>query len=233
MRSIGLACCLVCATVPFAAAQEARPAAGETETAFWRAPRVELDLRSLAPAPVELVAGPDRTRDFALLQIGDVVPSPDVKIGAAYMPNDDTGYRLVPGGLKVGALPYGDRTYKITKLDAPFAGLPLLQTKNGHKSVLDGRFSVVVAAAQPCLVFVALSQGCLETYKEHGTPAWLQEFAPTGHKLATDNASYLVFVKKAAAGRIAFGPPCSSSSSMYFAFFATDKQEEPTRRTIE
>ena len=232
MRSICLACCLVCATVPFAAAQEAKPAADEPKTAFWLAPKAELDLRSLAPASVELVASPDRTRAFALLQIGDSVPSPDYKTSATYnMPNQDTGYRLVPGGLKVGAPPYGDRTYKISKLDAPFAGLPLLQTKMGHKSVLDGRFSVVVAAAQPCLVFVALDERCLETYKAHGIPAWLQEFAPTGHKLTTDepimterDASYLVFIKKAAAGRITFGPPCSSKgTTMYFAFFATDK----------
>jgi hypothetical protein len=221
----------VCATVPFAAAQEAKPAADEPKTAFWLAPKVELDLRGLAPAPVELVAGPDRTRPFALLQIGNIVPSPDYKSAGPYVPDDDKGYRLVPGGLKVATPPYGDRTYKISKLDAPFAGLPLLQTKMGHKSVLDGRFSVVVAAAQPCLVFVALDERCLEIYEAHGAPAWLQEFAPTGHKLNTDepgmaedNASYLVFVKKAAAGRITFGPPCTSSgTTMYFAFFATDK----------
>jgi hypothetical protein len=129
----------------------------------------------------------------------------------------------------VGTPPFGDRTYKINKLDAPFAGLPLLQTRMGNKSVLDGRFSVVVAAAQPCLAFVALDERCLETFKAHGAPAWLQEFAPTGHKLTTDeprmtedNASYLVFVKKSAAGRITFGPPCSSTT-MYFAFFASAK----------
>jgi hypothetical protein len=228
MRSIGLAWCLVCASVPFASAQEAKRETEKAAPPFWLLPKTDLDLRSLAPAPVQLVAGPDRTRPFALLQIGDQVPSADY--GASNQ-QEDTGYRVVPGGLKVGAGPYGDRRIKIEKLPAGFSGLTLLQTKMGHKFVLDGRFSVVVSTAEPCLVFVALDERALETYKEHGVPAWLQEFTPTGHKLATDdffmardNSSYRLFVKKAPAGRIVFGPPCMGEvMAMYFAFFATAK----------
>ena len=111
-------------------------------------------------------------------------------------------------------------------------GLPLLQTKMQHKAVLDGRFAVLLSAAKPCWVFVAVDERAFEIYKEHGVPAWLQEFTPTGHRLATDtghgreNAGYQVFVKKASAGRIALGPPCNwvaSANTMYFAFFAEAK----------
>ena len=131
-----------------------------------------------------------------------------------FIQNEDAGYRLVAGGLKEGARPYGDRKYKIQNLDAKFSGLTLLQTRMGHKAILDGRYSVVVAVAKPSYVFVAIDDRALETYKKHGVPSWLQEFAPTGRKVVTDDplmanvgASYLVFVRKAPSGRIAFGPP--------------------------
>src|SRR5436309_14942001 len=116
MRSTCLLCCLVGAIVPCARAQEAQPAGEKIATPFWLAPKAELDLRALAPAPVQLVAGPDRTRPFALLQIGDQVPSADFRVGSPSQAEEDAGYRVVPGGLKVGALPYGDRTYKIESL---------------------------------------------------------------------------------------------------------------------
>src|SRR4029077_11250231 len=139
-----------------------------------------------------------------------------------------TGYSLVLGGLKAGAFPYVNRSYKIRKLDAAFHGLPLLQTKMGDKPVMDGRFAIVLSAAKACYVLVALDERVLDTYKQFGIPGWLQEFAPTGHKLETDDplmsdagVGYLVFARKAAPGRIALGPPCMDQAwnAMYFAFF--------------
>jgi hypothetical protein len=68
---------------------------------------------------------------------------------------------------------------------------------------------------------------------KHGVPGWLQEFAPTGYKIITDDpimlrwkpaAGYAVFVRKAPAGRIVLGPPCMDvDNGMYFAFFAEAK----------
>lgn len=233
MRSTRLVFCLVWALLPWTAAQADERAAEKADMPFWLAPKVDLDLRSLSPAPVKLVAGPDGSRMFALLQTGDDAPSanyvPSNPNLEPFVPKEDTGYRVVAGGLKEGALPYGDRKYKIQKLDAAFSGLTLLQTKNGHKAIVDGRYSVILSAAKPCYVFVAVDERALETYKKHGTPSWLQEFAPTGHKLATDDpimadaaASYLVFVRKTPAGRIALGPPGMDVdyNAMYFAFFA-------------
>jgi len=201
------------------------------DTPFWLTPKVDLDLNSLSPAAVKLVKGPESFRKFALLQAGENAPSSNYVPGSleSFIPSEDTGYRVVDSGLKEGAQPYGDRKYKFTKLDAPFTGLTLLQTKMGHKAILDGRYSIVLSAAKPCYVLVAIDERALDTYKKHGTPAWLEEFMPTGHKLATDEpvmnqmgASYLVFVKQVAAGRIALGPPCLDVdiNSMYFAFFA-------------
>jgi hypothetical protein len=236
MRSTGLAFCFVWALLPWTAAHADERAAPKADTPFWLAPKVDFDLRSLSPAPVTLVAGPDGSRGFALLQTGAEAPSanfvPSNPQSQPFVSAEDTGYRVVAGGLKEGALPYGDRKYKVQKLDAAFSGLALLQTKMGHKAVVDGRYAIVLSAAKPSYVLVAVDERALETYKKHGVPAWLQEFAPTGHKLATDDpvmadagVGYLVFVRKAPAGRIALGPPCLDidTNAMYFVFFAEAK----------
>ncbi len=230
MRFIYLAIYLLAASPCWAADPPA-------DTQFWLLPKVDVDVRSLTPADVKLVAVPDQTQNFALLSPTVSAPSanylpsnPDL---APFIAQKDSGYSVIPGGLKIGAPAYGDRNYKIDKLDAAFAGLTLLQTKMGHKGIIDGRFSVIVSAAKPCYVFLALDERALKTYQEHGAPSWLQDFAPTGHQLKTDdttmiaenNAAYLVFLKKAPAGRIVFGPPCMDAdyNAMYFAFFADAK----------
>ena len=58
MRSMSLAFCLLAATPSWAVGQQA------AATPFWLLPKVDVDLRSLAPAPVKLVAGPDGSRKF-------------------------------------------------------------------------------------------------------------------------------------------------------------------------
>jgi hypothetical protein len=209
---------------------------------FWLTPKVDLDLNSLSPATVKLVKGPEIFRKFGLLQTGENAPSsnyvPSNPRLEPLIPSEDTGYHVVDGGLKEGAQPYGDRKYRLKKLDAPFTGLTLLQTKMGHKAILDGRYSILLSAAKTCYVFVAIDERALDTYKKHGTPAWLEEYRPTGHKLATDEpvmdqagASYLVFVKQVAAGRIVLGPPCvdAAYNAMYFVFFGQAPSETRVR----
>ncbi len=195
--------------------------------------QIELDLRPLRPADVTLLAAPDTSRRLLLLRGDDLVPSGDVlpdRPGVSPSATQgDAGYRVVPAGLKPGARPYSDREYAIRDLPEGLSGLSLLQTRMGHKGVVDGRFSVVVSAARPCYVFVAIDERALRTYKRHGTPSWLEEFAPTGHRIKTDepvmsrgDGAYRVFVRKAPAGRIALGPPGmdETANAMYFAFFA-------------
>jgi hypothetical protein len=223
MRATYLGFCLVAVMPSWVAAQET------AAPPFWLLPKVDLDLRALAPAAVTLVAAPDPSRDYALFTIGDYDVTQWMRGSRA---SNDAEYRVVPGGLKGGAQPYVDREYRIEKLPEVFAGLPLLQTRMLHKPVLDGRFAVLLSAARPCWVFLAVDERALEIYKEHGVPGWLQEFAPTGQRLTTDDpvmaeedAGYQVFVKKAPAGRIVLGPPCSwvRTNTMYFAFFAEAK----------
>jgi hypothetical protein len=112
---------------------------------------VELDLRSLSSAQVKLIAGPDASRKFALLQTGEDATTanfvPNNPRVAPFLPEEDTGYRLIPGGLKEGAVPYGDRKYKIQKLNPLLSGLPLLQTKSAHKAIVDSRYSVNACSA--------------------------------------------------------------------------------------
>jgi len=231
-----LALCLALAAPFPAVAEEPERASPDPGAAFWLAPKTDLDLSGLTPVAVKLLAAPDGARKFALLKIGDVDPSEDFVPGrpdlVPYIADEDTKYRVEPEGLKVGVRTFGDRKYKLKDLPQSLAGLTLLQTKMGHKSVVDGRFSVVVSVAKPCYVFLALDERALETYNTYGAPSWLQEYAPTGLKLATDEpvmnqagASFLVFVRKVPRGRVAFGPPSmdEDSNAMYFAFFGAAK----------
>lgn len=219
MRWNLLAFCLVVAVSSVVAAEE--PAV----TPFWMLPKSELNLRGLVPADVKLIATPNRSREFGLLQFGMMDVARDL---SRIRRSADSGYRIVPGGLKVGELVFGAGQgvpEKFEEIPAELLGLTLLQTNELHTAVLDGRFAIVLSTAKPCTVFLAVNDLALETYKTRGAPAWLQEFAPTGLSLKSNETDYQVFVKQAPAGRIVFGPPCSNWDDdwMYFAFFAEAK----------
>jgi hypothetical protein len=232
MRTLlsGIFC--LCFGLLAASAAAVEPAA-VNDLPFWLVPHADLDLRSLTPAQVALVTGPDTRRAFSLLQTGPDIPAavyvPSNPLSVPFFNPNDSGYQVASKGLSEGATPYGDRKYKITKLPAALAGLTLLQTKMGHKTVLDGRYSIVVSTPKPCLVFVAVDERAIDTYKQHGAPAWLQEYSPVGHKIATDDpimaqtsSEYLIFARRSPGGRIVFGPPSLDGdwNAMYFAFFA-------------
>jgi hypothetical protein len=223
--------CLICVALSSISAQSAQPDAAK-DVPFWQLPKANIELRSLSPAAVTLVAGPDAQRGFILLQTGDAPPVadfvPDIAELKAFLPAKDSGYKVIEKGLNVGAVTFGDRNYKIEKLPPTLAGLTLLQTKAGHKAIIDANYSIVVSSAKPCLVFLALDQRVIDTYTQHGTPGWLGEYAPTAERIKTDDpimaqtgAEFLVFVRKSAGGRIVLGPPAMdiSMNSMYFAFF--------------
>jgi hypothetical protein len=227
--------CLICVVVASNAAWGAEPGA-EKDLPFWQLPKANVDLSSLSPTDITLVAGPDMRRGFILLQTGadappaDFVPgNPELKV---FLPEKDSGYKVIPKGLNVGATTFGDRNYKVERLPTAFAGLTLLQTKAGHKAIVDATYTITVSAAKPCLVFLALDQRVLDTYTQHGTPGWLQEYAPTGEKIKTDDpimadnsAEFLIFIRKSPGGRIVLGPPAMdiALNSMYFAFFGEPK----------
>src|SRR5262249_24679628 len=149
-----------------------------------------------------------------------------------FVAETDAGYAVLRGGVRAGALPYGDRKYKVEKLPDALAGLTLLRTRMGHKAVLDGRFAVVVSVDKTCYVLLALDERALAVYRQYGTPGWLQEYAPTGLTVTTDDplmadagVGYLVFARKAPAGAIVLGPPGMdvNANAMYFAFFGEQK----------
>lgn len=224
---------IVWAVLTGCAVYGAPPAPEEADPPFWLAPKVTL--KDLSPARVKLVSAPGDTRPLALLQVGDFDPRNFVVSNPKSVPfvtDKDSGYEVFPGGMKVGALPYGDRKYKIEKLPTALSGLTLLRTKMGNKAVLDGRFSIVLFVDKPGYVLVALDERALDTYKDYGTPGWLKEFTPTGLKLETDDplmadakVGYLVFARKVPEGRVVLGPPCMAvdSNAMYFALFAEAK----------
>src|SRR5262249_19145428 len=112
MRSTHLAVCIVGSVLACAAVYGADPAAEKADAPFWLAPKVNV---GRAPAAVKFVSAPDSSRALALLQVGDSDPRNFV-VGnpksVPFLTNQDAGYGVIPGGLKVGVLPYGDRKYK-------------------------------------------------------------------------------------------------------------------------
>jgi hypothetical protein len=231
-----LAVCVALSISMYAVAQDQEPPVKGTDASFWLAPKADLDLSKLVPVSAHLLATPEAPGGFAMIKTGVIEPSPNyVPARQDLVPlvaEKDTGYRIESKGLKPGSRPFGDRKYKLKEVPDALSGLTLLQTKMGHKSVVDGRFSVIVSVEKPSYVFLALDERALGIYKKFGTPSWLQEYAPTDLKITTDEpimteskASFLVFVKKVSAGRVSFGPPSldEDKNAMYFACFAEAK----------
>ncbi|MEQ2009280.1 MAG: hypothetical protein ABMA26_21065 [Limisphaerales bacterium] len=197
---------------------------------FWKLPAVELPPK-LLPAKVELVAGPDLTRALALFDPDHKVTNP---LTEPFVKKADEDYRVVPSGLVKGAKPFSDRNYTISVLPDRLAGLTQLQTRMSHKNIIDGRFGIALSVARPVYLFVAMDERMLKTFAQTGTPSWMQDFAPTGDRILTDDplmkateSGYLIFVKKCPAGRIVLGP-CGANpkyNSMYFTFLAEAGQD--------
>jgi hypothetical protein len=189
-----------------------------------------LKLAGLRPAPLKLLAAPNLSLPLATFRQGewaapvDFVPAGQP--GKTYVVSGDVACRVTQDGLRVGALPYTDRKYKITELPDEFQSLTLVQTRMGHKCIVDARYALVLSAPQPCLLFVAVDERALELYGKSGTPGWLEEFLNTGLTLATDDPvmqenkkRFPVLVREAPRGNISLGSSAAIiETSMYFAF---------------
>jgi len=225
--SITLICLILMNVSTASAAPEALP--------FWKRAKVEVP-QKLSPAKVELLAEPNMTMPLAIydpqyanFKVGNPLSIPFVKVAKE-------PYRVIPDGLTNGAKPFSDREYAITALPERLSKLTLVQTKMADKVWVDSRFGIVLSASRPVYLFLAIDERMLATFEKSGTPGWMQEFAPTGEKIVTDdplmklteNAGFLVFVKKCPAGRIVLGPCCADPNynSMYVPFFADAGQAD-------
>jgi hypothetical protein len=205
----------------------ATPGAEPEPIPFWKRPKLELPFK-LQPAKIELLAGPDLSRPLALFDPDHKVTNPAV-FPFVNHDKDQIAYRVIAEGLTKGAKPYSDRHYTVTTLPERFARLPLLQTKMAHKGIVDSRFGIVLSLPKPAWLFLALDDRLLATFERTGVPAWMQDFAPIGEKIGADNpfdktvdASFHIFAKRCAAGRVTLGA-CGADpkfNSMYFAFAA-------------
>ena len=184
------------------------------------------------PVSIKVISEPDRSIGYATVKIGDYVSPTDYK-DITYTETVVTGakrdYQVAAEGLKTDGLPYSDRTIRLKQIPGVLQGLPLLQSKMGHKGIVDARFSIRVAAEEECLVFLAVDERAVEFYRKAGLPGWMADYAPTDLRLLSDDAimklsgaGYRVFVKKFGAGEIEFGPACAhvQRTAMYFACFA-------------
>jgi hypothetical protein len=215
----------------------AAPTASATQP-FWKKATAPLIHTKYTPANVKLLAGPDLAHRLATFELPgmpgavDYVPTnPQV---VPLLTKSEESYRILSGGLMRDAKPYSDREYKITTMPERFQNLTLLQTKMGHKGIIDARFSVLLSVSKPVFLFLAVDERALKSFEEFGTPAWMQEYSPTGDKIFTDepvmkatSAGYSVFVKQFQPGQIALGPGCGhpNYNAMYFAFFAEAGQD--------
>ncbi len=208
----------------------------QTSQRFWEAPKCDVAWQKLSAAKVKLVSVPQDGIPYATIQMGqsrapiDYVPSsPTV---TPYVNREGSGYEVVKKGLEVGASPFTDRAFKIEQLPKDLSGLTLLQTRMGHKGIVDSRYAVVLSSEKPCYVFVAVDERAINTYKTNGSPAWLKEFAPTGLRIVTDDplmkqtaAGFAVYAKQVSDDKIVLGPACCDPlwNAMYFAFFGSEK----------
>ena len=199
---------------------------------FWEAPTSQLDLSRLIPATVELIESPDVSRPMATFLVnGRSTPTnfvPTSQEIRPYIPEETQPWAVLEKGLRVGAVPYGDRKYTVVELPEEFEGLTLLRTGMGQKAIVDARYFGRLKLPELTYVFLAIDERIIEIYKEQCRPLWLDGFAPTGQTLRTDepvmkrqDKVYLVFVKEVPAGTFTLGPACThpGDSSMYFAFF--------------
>lgn len=206
---------------------------------FWKGTKTEAPQKRLSPAKVELLAGPDLTHGLATFKLQDFTMPVDFiptnSKSDPFVKKEQEGYRIVPDGIKKGSNPFSDRDYKITLLPERLGNLTLLQTKMGHKGIVDARFGILLSVSRPVYLFLAIDERVLSTFEGFGTPIWMQEFAPTGEKIVTDDpvmketsSGYLVFVKQCPSGRIVLGPCCANpfNNAMYFAFFAQLDQKD-------
>jgi hypothetical protein len=192
---------------------------------FWQRPKVELPAK-LQPAKLDILSRPDLSRALALFDPDHKVTNPAIE---PFVQKADEDYRVVPDGMAKGAKPFSDRKFVINELPARLTGLTQVQLRMSHKSVVDGRFGLILSAARPTLLFLAVDERMIGTFRQQGTPSWMQEFAPTGDRITTDDPlmkaqgmGYLVFVRTCPAGRIALGPAGADPkfNSMYMAFAA-------------
>jgi hypothetical protein len=198
----------------------------------------EIEALNLRPADVRIVREPNVERELATLKRGDKLAPTDYHPGPRYssfVKGDGATCELVYGGLKPGTMYHTDRTYELVDIPAKLEGLTLLQTKMGHKSIVDGRYSIVVSFSQPGYCFVALDERCVRTYQESGMPSWLEEYSLTDYRIATSDANmrrggkqYIVLAKHVAGDRVALGPSAGHphNNAMYFAFFASAEGAE-------
>jgi thiol-disulfide isomerase/thioredoxin len=203
------------------------------EVGFWKKPKAHGIPNNLSPAEVKLLAGPDVTQGFKTFSVrGQAGP---VDYGATnprhmpYIKKDEPTYQILENGLRKGAKPFSDRNYKIRTMPDRLTGLTLLQTKMGHKGIVDERFSIRLSVPKPVYLFLAIDERALETYRQFDIPAWMQKYVPTGEKIFTDdsimkqsNSGYRVFVKPYPGGTMTLGPAAMNPSrtTMYFAFMA-------------
>ena len=222
-------------TLPLLAAQVASAAETKSVQRVWSPQKSQIDLSGLRPAQLKLLAAPNPSLSLATFRQDKLTTPvefvPSGEPGKAYVVSGDVASRVAQDGLRLGALPYTDRKYKITDLPEAFKGLTLVQTRMGHKCIVDARYSIVLSAPQPCYLFVAVDERAIELYRKSGTPCWLEEFLDTGLTITTDDPvmqknkkRFLVFVREAPKGTVSLGPSAGIvETSMYFAFAAATK----------
>ncbi len=186
----------------------------------WQGDKPILQFASLEPVEVELLSAPAKGMYEEYIMTSQAE--------AGQTPRAEKGYLIVPNGLRDGERIYSDRNYRFTEVPEKLQGLPLLQTKNGHKQVQEDTFAIKVSLSQPGYVFVALDPRMILFWQENTIPEWVREYQATEFQIKTDDQAtmilpwnYRVVARKVEAGEVVFGPPRGNGdgNSMYFAFF--------------
>jgi hypothetical protein len=146
-----------------------------------------------------------------------------------YVKQSQQTYQIIDTGLQEGIKPFTDRNFKLTHVPNQLTGLTLLQTRMGHKGIVDDRFAITLSVPSPAYMFLAIDERALQTYEQFAPPAWMQDLVPIDEKIFTDDplmqeteSGYAVFKQHIPEGTMTLGPACMNpfKDAMYFAFFA-------------
>ena len=139
-KTLGPFCVAVMAVTAWAAEDTGSAEGKPPHEPDWAA---QIEKINLKPAKVKLVRESDINSDLATLRVRgraaatDYVPTNPVLVPLAKL--GGPGCKLVDGGLVVGQGCFTDRRYKLVEVPKKMLGLTHMQTKCGHKAIVDAR----------------------------------------------------------------------------------------------
>ncbi|MCA9173795.1 MAG: PmoA family protein [Planctomycetales bacterium] len=143
-----------------------------------------------------IVKGPSLLRPDSALDDTDMS---SVSVVASLRTRSRHRYQVAPAGLRVGALPYTDRTYRVTKAPPELAGADLIQTANADDGS-SGEAWLSLQLRLPARVYVGVDT------RMPASPRWVrQRFRESGLAIETSDCTLALHQADVAEGLLELG----------------------------